>query len=84
MVFLCFPHFSQGLDYQNFRAGNASGARGEVAALGAPSKAAVPYRASQRKAQRPRLVPLIGAMAVAGRGGIFLGGILDGFSPPAR
>jgi hypothetical protein len=50
------------LDYQNFRAGNASGARGEVASLCA-SKAAVPYRASGRKAQRPRLVPLIGAVA---------------------
>eukprot|EP00435_Cladocopium_sp_Y103_P054638 s1286_g17.t2 len=48
------------LDYQNFRAGNASGARGEVAALcGEASKAAVPYKTG-RKAQRPRLVPLIG------------------------
>ena len=46
-----------GLDYQNFRAGHASGARGEMAALGAKDDA--PYK---RKV-RPRLVPLIGRSA---------------------
>lgn len=58
-------HFSmgcQGLDYQNFRAGNASGARGEMASLCASVREqteGVPYK-TWRKSQRPRLVPLIG------------------------
>lgn len=52
----------QGLDYQNFRAGNASGARGEMASLCASVREqteGVPYK-TWRKSQRPRLVPLIG------------------------